>query len=49
MDVRKVAELAHLEITEDEVNIYTPQLKDIVAYIAQLNELDTTDVPPTVR
>ena len=44
MDVKKVAELAHLEITEDEVGIYTPQLKDIVAYVAQLDELDTEDV-----
>lgn len=46
MDVRKVAKLAHLEITDEEVAIYTPQMADIVKYIEQLNELDTADVEP---
>ena len=41
MDVRKIAELAHLEITDEEVEIYSPQMSDIVAYVEQLNELDT--------
>lgn len=46
MDVRKVATLAHLEITDEEVEIYTPQMNSIVAYVEQLNELDTSDVEP---
>jgi aspartyl-tRNA(Asn)/glutamyl-tRNA(Gln) amidotransferase subunit C len=46
MDVRKVAKLAHLEITDAEVDLYTPQMADIVKYIEQLNELDTEDVEP---
>ncbi len=46
MDVRKVAKLAHLEITEDEVAIYTPQMAEIVKYVEQLNELDTESVEP---
>ena len=46
MDVRKVAKLAHLEITEEEVAMYTPQMADIVKYVEQLNELDTTDIEP---
>lgn len=46
MDVRKVAKLAHLEITDEEVAMYTPQMADIVKYIEQLNELDTADVEP---
>lgn len=46
MDVRKVAKLAHLEITEAEVELYTPQMADIVKYIEQLNELDTDNVEP---
>lgn len=46
MDVRKVAKLAHLEITDEEVAVYSPQMKDIVAYIEQLNELDTESVEP---
>ncbi len=46
MDIRTVAKLAHLEITDDEVAIYTPQMADIVKYIEQLNELDTANVEP---
>lgn len=46
MDVRKVAKLAHLEITEAEVEMYTPQMADIVKYIEQLNEVDIGDVEP---
>ena len=46
MDVRKVAKLAHLEITEAEVEMYTPQMADIVKYIEQLNEIDTENIEP---
>lgn len=48
MDVRKVAKLAHLEITDEEVALYTPQMADIVKYIEQLNELDTESVEPAI-
>jgi aspartyl-tRNA(Asn)/glutamyl-tRNA(Gln) amidotransferase subunit C len=46
MDVRQVAKLAHLEISDAEVELYTPQMADIVKYIEQLNELDTESVEP---
>jgi aspartyl-tRNA(Asn)/glutamyl-tRNA(Gln) amidotransferase subunit C len=45
-DVAKIANLAHLEITEAELQSFTPQLAGIVAYVEQLNELDTSDVEP---
>jgi aspartyl-tRNA(Asn)/glutamyl-tRNA(Gln) amidotransferase subunit C len=48
MDVRKVAKLAHLEITDAEVELYTPQMADIVKYIEQLNELDTETIEPAI-
>jgi aspartyl-tRNA(Asn)/glutamyl-tRNA(Gln) amidotransferase subunit C len=48
MDIRKVAKLAHLEITDEEVALYTPQMADIVAYVEQLNELDTSNVEPMI-
>lgn len=48
MDVRKVAKLAHLEITDAEVALYTPQMANIVAYIEQLNELDTSQIEPAI-
>jgi len=46
MDVRQVAKLAHLEITDEEVALYSPQMESIVAYIEQLNELDTENIEP---
>lgn len=46
MDIRKVAKLAHLEISDSEVELYTPQMAQIVAYVEQLNEIDTSDVTP---
>ena len=46
MDVRSVAKLAHLEITDEEVALYTPQMAEIVKYVEQLNELDTGDIEP---
>lgn len=48
MDIRKIAKLAHLEITDAEVELYTPQMRSIVGYVEQLNELDTEDVEPAI-
>lgn len=45
-DVRYVAELAHLELTEDEVSRFVPQLGAILEYVQKLNLLDTTNVEP---
>jgi aspartyl-tRNA(Asn)/glutamyl-tRNA(Gln) amidotransferase subunit C len=46
MDIRQVAKLAHLEISDAEVVVYTPQMADIVKYIEQLNEVNTANVEP---
>jgi len=48
MDVKKIAKLAHLEITDEEVSVYEPQMNEIVSYVEQLNELDTSDVEPAI-
>ena len=48
-DVRKVAQLARLEIPEDQVEVFTSQLEKILGYVAQLQEVETNDVPPTTR
>ncbi|MGA9995926.1 MAG: Asp-tRNA(Asn)/Glu-tRNA(Gln) amidotransferase subunit GatC [Pyrinomonadaceae bacterium] len=45
-DIKKIAQLAHLEITEEEVRAFTPQIAEIVAYVEQLNELDTSQIEP---
>jgi aspartyl-tRNA(Asn)/glutamyl-tRNA(Gln) amidotransferase subunit C len=47
-DVEKVAQLAHMEITPEELKIFAPQMADIVAYVEQLNALDTTNVEPAL-
>jgi aspartyl-tRNA(Asn)/glutamyl-tRNA(Gln) amidotransferase subunit C len=47
-DVEKVAQLAHLELGEEELKTLGPQMAEIIAYVEQLNELDTTDVEPAI-
>ncbi len=44
--VRKVALLARLNITDEEVKTFTGQLSAILEYVAQLDELDTSNVEP---
>ena len=46
-DVKRIAELARLELTADELELFTRQLGDILAYVEQIRSLDTTGVPPT--
>ena len=46
-EVEAVAELARLELSEDEIELYGEQLNAILGYIDQLSEVDTSDVPPT--
>ncbi len=46
-DVRHVAELARLELTEDEITLFAGQLAAVLEYAAQLQEVDTAEVPPT--
>ena len=48
-DVRKVAQLARLELPEDKIAIFTEQLEQILAYVAQLQKVDTEGVAPTTR
>ncbi|MEM9216168.1 MAG: Asp-tRNA(Asn)/Glu-tRNA(Gln) amidotransferase subunit GatC [Cyanobacteria bacterium P01_F01_bin.150] len=47
--VRKVARLARLALTDEEEKTFTTQLGDILDYVEQLKELDTNDVKPTAR
>jgi aspartyl-tRNA(Asn)/glutamyl-tRNA(Gln) amidotransferase subunit C len=44
-DVRHVAELANLELTAEELPPMARDLNAVLGYVAQLNELDTRDVP----
>ncbi|MDQ6653725.1 MAG: Asp-tRNA(Asn)/Glu-tRNA(Gln) amidotransferase subunit GatC [Acidobacteriota bacterium] len=47
-DVEKVAQLAHMKITPEELKIFAPQMADIVTYVEQLNALDTSNVEPAL-
>jgi len=48
-DVRRVAELAHLELTPDEESRMSRDLSAILGYVAQFAELDTSAVPPMAQ
>lgn len=47
-DIEKVAQLAHLELDDEELKTFGPQIAEIIAYVEQLNELDTTDIEPAL-
>jgi aspartyl-tRNA(Asn)/glutamyl-tRNA(Gln) amidotransferase subunit C len=48
-DVLRVAELAHLGLSPEEVETYRNQLDRILSYIDKLNELDITNVEPMAQ
>jgi aspartyl-tRNA(Asn)/glutamyl-tRNA(Gln) amidotransferase subunit C len=46
-EVLRIAQLARLELTPAEVELFTRQLAGILEYVEQIRTLDTTGVPPT--
>lgn len=48
-DVLRVAELANLELTAAEEPRMQRDLNAILGHIAQLNELDTSEIPPMAQ
>ena len=48
-EVNKVANLARLELNENEINNHAEQLEKILDYIRQLEKIDTDDAPCTTR
>jgi aspartyl-tRNA(Asn)/glutamyl-tRNA(Gln) amidotransferase subunit C len=48
-DVERVAELAYLDLSEAELEMYRTQIDEILEYIGKLNELDTTGVQPMAQ
>ena len=49
IDVGYVAELARLELTEDEKAVFQPQLEDIVKYVEKISEVDVSGVEPMLH
>ncbi len=48
-DVERVAELAYLDLSEAELEMYRAQIDEILEYIGKLNELDTANVEPMAQ
>ena len=48
-DVERIAALAQLELTDEEKQLFTRQLADILSYAEQLQSIDTTGVPATAH
>ena len=48
-DVERVAELARLEFTDDELDSFTAEMNGILSFFEGLAEVDTDDVEPAFR
>ena len=49
LDVRYVADLVRLKLTDDEIAELQPQLDHVLSYIAQLNEVNVDGIEPTAH
>ena len=47
--VRYIADLANLRLTQEDTARYAGDLEEILAYVDQLNELDTSGVEPMAQ
>jgi aspartyl-tRNA(Asn)/glutamyl-tRNA(Gln) amidotransferase subunit C len=47
-DIAKVAQLAHLDLGEEELKVFVPQMMEIINYVEQLDQLDTASVMPAL-
>lgn len=45
--IEAIAALAHLRLDDEEIELYSRQLGDILDYAVQVQNIDTTGVPPT--
>ncbi len=47
--IRKVAKIARLELTDEEVEEFTKQIDDILEVFKSLEKIDTKDVKPSFQ
>ena len=45
-EVKKIAHLARLNLSQNDITLYTPQLSRILDFIEQMNQTDTSQVEP---
>ena len=48
-EVKKIAELAKLELTDKELETYGDQMSQVLDYMDELKEVDVSDVKPTAQ
>ena len=48
-DVLHVAQLSNLQLTEEEIKKFTPQLSKIVEFVGELSEVDTSEIDASVN
>ena len=48
-EVAHVADLARLDVTEEELDVYTAQLADVLDHAADVEALDVDGIPPTAH
>jgi aspartyl-tRNA(Asn)/glutamyl-tRNA(Gln) amidotransferase subunit C len=46
-EVRYVAQLARLELDEEEIEYFSHQLGRVIEYVKKIGELDTSHITPT--
>ncbi|WP_333652290.1 Asp-tRNA(Asn)/Glu-tRNA(Gln) amidotransferase subunit GatC [Dissulfurispira sp.] len=46
-DVKHIARLSRLSLSDKEIDIFSGQLSSIIEYVEQLNSLDTSNIEPT--
>ncbi|MDI6728463.1 MAG: Asp-tRNA(Asn)/Glu-tRNA(Gln) amidotransferase subunit GatC [Thermodesulfovibrionales bacterium] len=46
-DVKHIASLSRLSMSDNEIDIFSGQLSSIIEYVEQLNSLDTGNIEPT--
>lgn len=44
--VQEIASLARLDLSQEEIEMFVMQFRDILDYVSILNEVDTEEVPP---
>ena len=49
IDIAQVARLARLALSDEEARRFEGQLGELLDYVAQLDELDTSEIPPTTH
>lgn len=47
IDVRYVARLARLDLTDEEARVFQAQLSQVLSYVRQINRLDLSGIEPT--